>query len=170
MSVHPGPLARWVVAAVLLGFGPVGCGGGASTVRGQVTLNAKPLVWGTVILVDSTGQYHQGDIDLNGRYEIDNVPAGAVKIAVVSLDPDHAARGRGDPKTGKAGGRAKGSDRDDPRDKFLAEQGGKKLTADRPRPPAGAWFPIPPRYRTPEESGLSGEVKGKDAILNIDLR
>jgi len=170
MSVRPGTLARWIVATVLVGCGPIGCGS-QSKVRGTVTSNSKPLVWGTVILMDSTGQYHQGEIDRNGHYEIDNVPAGAVKLAVVSPDPEAGSRGRADAaKTGKIGGVSKGVGLDDPRDKFLAEQGGKKPPTDRPRPPAGAWFPIAPKYRSPEESGLSGEVKGKDAVLNIDLR
>lgn len=171
MSLHPATLARWAVAAMLLAFGPIGCGGGNSKVRGKVTFNSKPVVWGTVVLVDSTGQYHQGDIDLNGHYEIDNVPAGIVKIGVVSIDPDSGGHGRGDPvaKAGKVGGPMK-INSDDPREKVLGEPGGKKSTPDRPRPPAGAWFPIPPKFRTPEDSGLSGEVKGKDAVLNIDLK
>src|SRR6476661_9877263 len=105
MAVHPGTLARWGVAAILIACGPAGCSGGNSNVRGKVTLNSKPGVWGTVVLVDSTGQYHQGDIDLNGDYKIDNVPAGTVKIAVVSIDPDSGGRGRGRPvaKTAKTG-------------------------------------------------------------------
>lgn len=146
-----------------------GCGSGKSKVSGKVTLNGAAVVWGTVTLVDKNGEYHQADIDLSGNYEIDNVPAGPVKIAVVSPNPEpDPAQGRGG-RTGKANpGAGSGAGFEDPRAKFMA---GKAPAEDgRPKPPPGAWFPIPPNYNSPEESGLTGEVKGSKATLNIELK
>ena len=120
--------------------------------------------WGSVTLVDKKGEFHQGDIDLNGNYVIENVPFGTVKIAVASPNPE-PPRGRGgDP--GKGGGKIEGLE--DPREKFMA--GKEKQTDPKPKPPPGAWFPIPPKYNSPEESGLTGEVKGSETELNIELK
>jgi hypothetical protein len=151
---------KWAAAAVLA-LGLTGCGDGKSKVRGKVTHNNKPVVWGTVTLVDKTGAFHQADIDLNGNYVIENVPAGTVKIAVVSPNPNQSR-----PDAGK--GRGGGIGIEDPREKFMA--GKEKANADRPKPPPGAWFPIPDKYNTPETSELTGEVKGKEYELNIDLK
>lgn len=128
-----------------------GCGG-KTTVKGTVTAGGKPVVWGSVQLVDASGAYHQGDIDLQGKYEIADVPTGPVKIGVTSPNPDNArggrGGGRGEPKVGKAS-------TDDPRAKFASN------TPPRPTPPPGAWFPLPNPEATgdPLKSGLTGEVK-----------
>ncbi len=164
MSVRPGNVARWVVLAVFLGCGLIGCGANTSKVRGKVTHNNKSVVWGTVTLVDKTGQFHQAEINLNGEYELDNVPIGTVKIAVVSPNPDPPARGGGKGKGGEAGPPGV----EDPREKFFA--GKEKAAPPRPKPPAGTWFAIPQKFNTPEESGLTGEVKGRETVLNIDLK
>jgi hypothetical protein len=172
MSVRSGPFVRWIAIGLLLGLGPLGCSASTSKVRGKVTHAGKTVVWGTVTLVDKTGQFHQADIDLEGNYEIENVPVGTVKIAVVSPNPNPPGRGgsgkgdgRGDAKGGGGGGLP---GFDDPREKFLA--GKEKANAGRPKPPDGAWFAIPPKFNTPEESGLTGEVKGKETVLNIELK
>jgi hypothetical protein len=150
-----------------------GCGGGTSKVHGKVTHAGKPVVWGSVTLVDSSGAYHQSLIDLNGNYEIANVPAGPVKIAVVSPNPDPASHG-GDPG-GRGGPRPKGGPgsrggTNDPREKFLAQKGIQKAEDDRPRPPAAAWFPIDRKFADPNTSGLTGEVKPGATELSIDLK
>ena len=154
-----------VVSAVAL-FA-AGCGGGKATVKGSVSAGGKPVVWGTVILVDASGAYHQGDIELNGTFEIPGVPSGAVKIGVTSPNPeDPRAGGRGKDARGGKDGANKGGGKggpvsgiDDPRSKFVAENGGPALP--RPAPPAGAWFPLPNPDKTgdPMQSGLTGEIK-----------
>jgi hypothetical protein len=159
---------KWFVAAVFV-LGLTGCGDSKSKVRGKVTLNNKTVVWGTVTLVDRTGAFHQADIDLNGNYVLENVPTGTVKIAVVSPNPYPPAGrpegGRGVVK-GDKGGEVPGFE--DPREKFMA--GKAKAESDRPKPQPGAWFPIPPKYNAPDESGLTADVKGKEYELNIDLK
>lgn len=132
----------------------VGCGGKTS-VKGKVTHKGKPLVWGTVTLVDQSGHHHQGPIDLNGDYTIPSVPTGPVKIGVHSNNP---ASTRERPKLGAAGG-----DPSDPRSKFKSEP-----VAELPRPEPGKWFPIPSQASDPYTSGLTGEVRsGKP--LDVDV-
>jgi hypothetical protein len=152
----------WVV--VLGGFLAAGCDD-APTVKGRVTARGKPVVWGSVTLVDSKGGYHQALLDLNGQFVIDGVPAGAVKVGVVSDNPvgRGAARGHRAPTAGKAGGAAQF-----PREALGFHQG---HADEPPKLPPGAWFPLPDRYGDPHTSGLTGEVRpGRESELNIDLR
>ncbi|MBY0513618.1 MAG: carboxypeptidase-like regulatory domain-containing protein [Gemmataceae bacterium] len=166
-----GRLNGWLRgAAVLALIGAAGgCGGGGtSKVHGKVTYQGKTVVWGSVSLIDTNGNYHQGDIDLNGNYTIEKVPVGPVKVTVASPNPDRGA-GRGGAGKGVTGGKA-GENPDDPRDKWLAEQGKSKTAEERPRPAAGTWFPLDARYNDPGTSGLTGEVKRGDTELNIDIK
>lgn len=147
-------------------FAAFGCGGsGGVPVKGKVTFNGKPVVWGGVTLVDAAGQYHQGVIELDGTYKIDDlVPVGGVKIAVVSRKPqEDGARGGG-----KAAGGGVAGNSDDPREKFMKSQGITPSTG-RPSPPAGAWFDIPEKYADPMTSELTGTVK-KGVDLDIELK
>jgi hypothetical protein len=157
----------WAAAGLLLALAVSGCGGGESKVRGKVTHNGKAVVWGSVTLQDQRGAVHQATIDLNGNYEIDKVPVGPVKIAVVSPKPAAGrAKGEKDAKDAKGG---KGGEIDDPREQFF--KGKEKESApERPLPPPGAWFPIPDKYASTETSGLTGEVKPKETELNIEIK
>ena len=150
----------WIAAAFVLIA--VGCGGGKATVKGKVTSGGKPVVWGSVILVDASGAYHQGDIELNGTYEIAGVPNGTVKIGVTSPSPVDQ-RGGGRPGGGKEAPKG-GGGFDDPREKL------EKMAA-RPTPPAGAWFQLPNQEKNsdPTQSGMTGEVKSGQP-LDIDIK
>jgi len=147
-----------------------GCGG-TTSVSGKVTHAGKSVVWGSVQLVDSSGQFYQGTIGPDGTYKIDNVPVGSVRIGVMSPKPPEEKPGKGGKTApgaggGKGGAQASGG-AEDPRAKFLREQG---ITPDQPLqpPPPGAWFPIPDKYNDPASSGLTGTVTpGKP--LDIDI-
>lgn len=150
-----------------------GCGGGTSKVRGKVTHKGKPVVWGTVTLVGQDGIYRDGDIDLNGNYEIADVPTGPVKIAVNSPNPD-TDRGRGGGRGVKGGGGKAvkgGGAKDalpDPRGEFL--DGKEKAADERPKPPPGAWFALPAQAGDPQTSGLTGDVKGSETVIDIEVK
>lgn len=165
---------RFAVAALLsLSLASLGCSGNKTTVKGKVTYNGKTVVWGTVQLIDGTGLTQSGDIDLQGNYSIDGVTPGPVQIGVSSPDPTP----RGGAKGGKgatgggaaAGGGGKTSpDMEDPREKFLREQGLKQAVDERPLPPAGAWFAMPRELADPINSGQTGTVEaGKPLDINI---
>ncbi|HET6574140.1 MAG TPA: hypothetical protein VFG68_11090 [Fimbriiglobus sp.] len=153
-----------VWAALLGGLFAAGCDGDTPTVRGRVTAHGKPVVWGSVTLVDARGGYHQALLDLDGNYEIDGVPTGAVKVGVVSDNPAGRVAGRGVVHPRAAGQAAV----QDPREALGFRQ---DTGSGPPKPPPGAWFPIPERYGDPHSSGLTGEVKsGRASELNIVLR
>ena len=149
----------------------IGCGPTKTTVKGKVMYKDKPIVWGSVQLVDQAGMYYSGDIDLQGNYSIEGVPPGSVRIGVSSPDPAPKSGSKGGKGAAPTPGAGKGDGGfEDPREKFLREQGGAAGGGDtRPRPPAGAWFPIPRELADPINSGLTGTVEsGKP--LDIDIK
>lgn len=162
-------LRPWIASGTFVAIilTALGCGGGGGVpVKGKVTFNGKPVVWGGVTLVDAAGQYHQGTIELDGTYKIDDpVPVGGVKIAVVSRKPQEEG-GRGGKAAATGGGPA--GNADDPREKFIKSQG-ITPSSPRPNPPAGAWFPIPEKYADPSKSELTGTIK-KGVDLDIELK
>lgn len=161
-------LIRWTGLALLLGLAVPGCGGNSSTVEGRVTYQGKQVVWGTVTLVDTKGEYHQSYIDLDGNYKFEKIPVGTVKIGVISPNPDPRRGGAGGGKDGPTGSNA--TNTEDPREKFMAEKGLKQNKDERPKPPPGKWFEIDMKYADPENSGLNGEVKSGKTTLNIDIK
>jgi len=157
--------------------GIAGCSPSMTKVKGKVTFQGKPVVWGSVTLADAKGQFYQGEINLDGTYEIENVPPGPVKIGVYSPKPEdeHTAGGRTKSSTGGArgavgrGGGAGGGQAEDPRERFIASQGGRQEAPPRPKPAPGQWFPIPDKNNDPMKSELVGAVK-PNVDLNIELK
>jgi hypothetical protein len=154
------------LCSLLVGLAAVvGCdGSGKTTVNGKVSYKSKPVVWGTVILVDNSGMYHQGTINPDGTYKVDDVPVGRVRIAVTSPNPDRGGKAGGAPGgggKGAAGGGGKGGagkaegtgGLEDPRAKFAPDP------ASVPTPPATGWVELPKTAADPDASGLSAEVK-----------
>jgi hypothetical protein len=123
-----------------------GCSGGKATVRGKITYQGKTLAMGTVYVEGADGVQRPGTIMPDGSYQVDQLPAGPARIAVVSPKPaavDSAA--------------------------VL----GKKSV---PRPPdappladAAQWFPIPEQYGDPKSSGLAIKLTSGENIHDIKL-
>jgi hypothetical protein len=81
-------MSRWIwlsVAAMFL-VGASGCGRTA-TVKGKVTFQGRPVTHGSVILLSSDGKARSGVIESDGSYSVENVPAGDLKIGVISRNP-----------------------------------------------------------------------------------
>jgi hypothetical protein len=135
--------------------GPVlvvgGCSSKGGTLSGKVSHKGKPVVWGTVSVFGRDNIQYAGQITPEGTYSVPNVPGGPVKIAVSSPNPDGAARG------GPAAAIARGG---------AGDLGG----GPDPNPvvQSKTWFAIPDKYADPQQSGLTGTVKG-DTIINLDL-
>lgn len=130
---------RWaLLAACLLA---AGCGRGVATVSGTVRYAGKPLNYGTVVFSGEDGISHSGNIAPDGRYTVADVPAGPVRIAVVSPEPPGqlppAARRGGDPVPG----------------------------VDRAK-----WVRIPDKYGNVTTSGLTATVTAGPFSHDIDLR
>lgn len=140
----------------------VGCAGKAD-VTGNVTYKGKPVVWGTVTLLDSSGAAHQGQIDLSGNFAIPAVPSGPVKIGVHSTNPDTGRPSQPRDVSGRGTVGSRGG-ADDPRAKFTPAP-----TTEQPRPEPGKWFPLPDTASDPMTSNITGVVqKGKPLNINIE--
>lgn len=126
-------LRRLVVLVPLLGL-LVGCQRTGS-IEGKATYKDRPIVYGTVLVVAGNGNLHQGVIDEEGSFAVENVPVGPVRIAVNSPDPCA-------PRVIK-----KGVNDPDPEDLRRKAELRKR------------WFGIPAKYGHPEQSGLTLEVK-----------
>ena len=125
-----------VLAALLI----AGCGGGRGDLGGEVTYQGKPVSSGTVTAVGSDGVVKSGFI-ADGRYEVRDLPAGTVKLAVTSPDP-----GKAPPKSKKG------------------EPG--PMT----RPDRTGWMPLPEKYADLATSGLTADLKAGANDHKIELK
>ena len=76
----------------------VGCGESNSKVSGVVTLDRRPLHWGTVSFYDASGGIHRAEIDSKGRYEISSVSARTARLRDQheAVSPGQGCQARGD--------------------------------------------------------------------------
>jgi hypothetical protein len=122
------------VGALCIVLAAVTMRGVRATVTGHVTHRGKPVVCGAVVLVGSDGKTVAGRIAPDGTYTVENAPAAAVSVAVVSQDPlySHYAL------------QIKSSREKIPVKQWAAPSVDRKL-----------WFPLPKRYEDPKSSGLT---------------
>jgi hypothetical protein len=118
-----------VLALLLLGV--AGCGS-TGEVTGKVTYRGQALGSGVVAFhwPDAT---RTSAIDADGRYTIHQAPVGPARVTVETIPPP--------PAGGKKG----------PQQSTVVVDGA-------PPPPPGAYVAIPPRYKSPDESGLTYTV------------
>lgn len=127
-------------AAVLLALLAAGCGAGRGDLGGAVTYQGKPVSSGTVTAVGSDGVPKSGFI-ADGKYEVRDLPAGQVKLAVTSPDP-----GRAPPKSRKG------------------ESG------PAPKPERAGWVPLPEKFADLATSGLTADLKAGANSHDIELK
>lgn len=73
-----------------------GCAGKA-TLEGTVTYQGRPVVYGSVVVLSADKTARSGVIRPDGRYTVEGIQPGEVRIAVISREP---AKGR---KAGPSG-------------------------------------------------------------------
>lgn len=128
-----------------------GCGGGETDVSGKVSYKGKPVVYGTVLLLDGTGAPKSGVIQPDGTFRVSGVRPGAVKVAVSSPRPPGA-----EPPRKQAGGR----DDDDKPPPNVTPASPEVIKS---------WFALPDKYGDPNKSELTADVKAGQP-LDFDLK
>lgn len=123
----------------------VGCGGGPASVAGKVTSGGKPVVRGSVVFLTAANQAVSAEIQPDGSYQISEMPAGPVKVAVSSPEQPGASN--------EKGGRVMPGAR---REKASAG-------------PTTGWFPIPGKYSDPDNSGLNTTLNPGANIYDIKV-
>jgi hypothetical protein len=124
-------------------------------VHGKVSYGGRPIIYGSVILIGSDDRPVTGNINSDGTYTVSGVPAGAVRVAVVSPDP---ARPR-------------------PPDKPLLKKEAPKVPLPLPkRQPVAPeidrrkWFPLPKQYELADTSGIATTIYSGDNTFDIELK
>lgn len=116
------------------------CGGRPTgVVSGKITYNGQPVSLGTVAMIADNGTVASGMIS-DGKYQIENVPVGSVKITVTVYPPSPMMH----PPTGPAAG-----------------------VQQKPLPP---FVPIPDRYADAARSGLTYTVVRGPQTHDIALK
>jgi hypothetical protein len=137
----------WALAAAGLLLGSTGCGKGISNVSGKVSLEGKPVLFGTVEMVGDDNRLHQAVIQPDGSYTIEGVPYGQVRVMVQSPDPVAVFT----PPVNLGPERT-------------------KLLPPRPKIDNKGWFAIPEDYGFAGKSGLSLTVEQANTTYNIELK
>lgn len=151
---------RWLTLAVPFGF-LLGlllwCRPGHGDVHGQVKYQGKVVAQGSVVMVGDNRKPIVGRIETDGTYCVQGVPAGVVRIAVLSPMPGGAwnSLGRGPVNLVSKIGAQKAQN----------DATGMTAKAERSR-----WFPLPKEYEAPDSSGLTTEIHRGDNTFDIELR
>jgi hypothetical protein len=118
-------------------------------VSGIVTYDGRPLPSGTVLFHGENGRVEHALISPDGAYTIAEAPQGAVRITV----HPHASAPLAFPTRGKPPPQATEN---------LPSAGTEKRD--------GKFVDVPSRYRDPDSSGLTFEVRAGSQKHDIDLR
>jgi hypothetical protein len=138
----------WLVLLLLLSAGCSSKG----TISGKITYQGKPLAAGTVTFVQEQGGGSFGGTIRNGEYKVEGVPPGPVKIAVSTSSTPNRAIGKMQPPPEVL----KSAVRDRP-----AEEGAKSEVPET--------VPIPPKFQSPDTSGLTYTVTSGKQVHDIDI-
>ena len=137
-----GPGALLVLAAAA-----GGCGRSTATLSGTVTYRGRPVTSGEVVFLAEVGTATaHAPIGPDGHYTVKGVPRGTVKVAVDNPPPSWYATGQRLPAV-------------------LAND--PEVREARAR--AAHYVPTPPRYRDPNQSGLTHTVEKGSQAYDIAL-
>jgi hypothetical protein len=133
--------ARWFALLPALAV-MAGCGPATSVVTGKVTLDGAPVPEGTVSLLMEDGTVQSSFITNDGSYYFEAVPVGTAKVTVL---------------TKATGGESAAED--------IKNQGKTGLAPK----VEGPKVIIPVKYASPDSSGLTCQVQGKETKYDIPL-
>ena len=158
--------AAVVLAAILLTS--VGCGGGntakGTTVKGLITVKGQPASGVIVNFHGENNLVSSTTAGPDGRYVLDGVQAGAVKVSLTSVSgmPGGGMPGSGAGATGAPGmpGMPGGA----------ASKKGAEAPKGTPAETIAKGVDIPAKYSKPESSGLNYTVEGKEQMIDIDIK
>ncbi len=122
-----------------------GCGPATGDLTGKVTYKDRTVICGTVTVVGTDGIPRQGNIEPDGNYVVTGVPAGPVKIGVVSPDP--------------APQPLPSDLSPEELEKLRNAPGLGETVAAGPPLDRRKWEPLPKHYANPNESGLTHTVQ-----------
>jgi hypothetical protein len=123
-------------------------------VHGKVSRGGRPIIYGSVVLIGSNDIPVTGRINADGTYAVSGVPAGAVRVAVVSPDPatplpDRQLPWERNPKAPLL----------PPKRRPMAPE------VDRRK-----WFALPKQYEMADTSGITTTIHSGDNTFDIDLK
>jgi hypothetical protein len=136
-----------MAAAAGLALAAPGCAKPTGSVSGKVVFNGKTVRSGSVMFLGSDSKPHYGQITDEGKYTVEQIPAGPAKITVSSPDPSFT------PKRGR--------NVDDP---------GVPARGEEARPEVKGWFALPPQYANPAQTPLTFEVKAGTNSHDLELK
>lgn len=149
--------ARLLTGMLLLGLLVSGCSysamGPQGEVSGKVMYKGKPLPGGHVTFTSSKGYSFTGVIDPEGNYTVRPV-VGEARIAV---DNSMLLKSNQPPDIRRRPG--------------VKPPAGVKIEDNKEAAPAitGTYVPLPPKYRSPDTSGLTCTVKSGSQTHDIEL-
>ncbi|CAN5412966.1 hypothetical protein BH11PLA2_BH11PLA2_27130 [soil metagenome] len=133
-----------------------GCGPTVTDVIGTVQYQGKPVVFGTVMVIDAGGEPKYGQLKTDGSFTITGVRPGPVKVSVSSPTPPGVTGGRVVVKSPDA---LDGLDGRKPADR----------AANVDPVVAKGWFPLPEKFGDPTTSGVTAVI-ATGQPLPIDLK
>jgi hypothetical protein len=126
-----------------------------SDVHGKVSYQGRPIIYGSVVLIGTDDMPVTGRINSDGTYAVAGVPAGEVRVAVVSPDPAISQSSDGQ----------------------LPGKGGPNVLHQRPKLRQKAsevarrnWFPLPKQYELADASGITTTIHAGDNTFDIELK
>jgi hypothetical protein len=147
------PLLLTVAAALALT--PAGCGPGTTDITGRVTFQGKPVVYGTVVVIDADGVPKSGLIARDATFRVTGIRVGAAKAAVSSPPPPGAI-----PLSA--------------RDKKVQDDdNNEKVTTPPPSVDpelVRSWFPLPEKYGDPAKSEITLDVRSGRPPYELELK
>jgi hypothetical protein len=140
-------MRRLITMLVLTpGLVAIGCAGGdkPASVSGKVTYNGKPVTSGTVVLIGEGKNSDPGAVQADGTYAIARAPLGRVKVAFDNPPPVQSRP-------------ASPAQKNDPEFQEQAQE-------------AARYVKTPEKYKDPDQSGLSFELRRGKNTCDIDLK